>query len=135
MRIIPFLIIIAVALVFLIARTRTESLNQTRQAQEEVQEVDRDNGKIHTLKVSYFARTPQDAPVADIIWMKKAADVALDSVTPYFNILKQKINYEFNSKYQMDLPIVHGIIQLENDPMRAEYDAHEIEGLILSNSP
>ena len=134
MRLTPFLIVIALALIFLIPMAKKESFSHKRQAQEEVLESEYgDFGAIHTMKVSYVALSPAEAPIADIIWIKKASEVALDSGTPYFNVLKQKITQKFNSKYRMDLPVVEGIIQLEDDPMRAEFDAYEIESLILSN--
>jgi hypothetical protein len=134
MRITPFLIVVAVALIFLIPKAKKER-DQERQEQEEVESTrSPTTGEIHTLRVRYAAHRPEEAPIADIIWIKKAAEIALDSGTPYFNVLKQQITHRFSSKYKIDLPVVHGIIQLEDDPMRAEYDAHEIEGLILSNS-
>ena len=64
-----------------------------------------------------------DRPVADILWFQKAARVALEQRVPWFNVLEQKIGDN----------AVEGSIQLENDPMRAEYDANEILSLQLED--
>jgi hypothetical protein len=136
MRITPFLVVVAFALIFLVPMMQKENLVSERQAQEEeVIAIDPEVGQeIKTLHVRFDVHHPEEAPIADIIWMKKAAEVAVDSGTPYFNILKQEIRHRFSKKFKMDLPVVQGIIQLEDDPMKAQYDAHEIENLILSNS-
>lgn len=130
MRVIPFLFVVAIALLFLMTIEEKGRPRQDREAQEE----DPRDRAVQTLQIRYSALSPMEAPIADIIWMKKASEMALSMGTPYFNVLTQKIIYRFSSKYKMDLPVVHGIIQLENDPMKAEFDAHEIENLILSNS-
>ena len=69
--------------------------------------------------------------VADILWLKKAAEVALDAGIPHFNVRKKKITREFNQKIQRRMNVVEGVIVLDNDPMSAEYDANEILSLVL----
>ena len=134
MRTIPFLFVIAMALLFLMTIGKKEGPEIRKQAQEEDPRERRGGQEVQTLHIRYAALKPEEAPIADIIWMKKASEVALSMGTPYFNVLTQEINHQFSSKYKRNLPVVHGVIQLEDDPMKAEFDAHEIESLILSNS-
>jgi hypothetical protein len=131
----PFILVVTTALVFLIPLAKKERY-QEKQSQKEMEAINapiNQNG-YRTLKLKFTASSPQEAPIADIIWMKKAADVAIRLGTPYFNVLKQEIRHYFNPKYKMNLPVVKGIIQLENDHMKAKYNSYEIESLILSNS-
>ena len=67
--------------------------------------------------------------------MKKAAEVAQDAGIPYFNVLEQKVRKQFVKKYKTYLSVVEGVIELDNDPMRAEFDALEIESLVLNEIP
>lgn len=133
MRLTEFVIVIIAALMFLIPTMKKEQSAFEREAQEEAPVEEILENESNTFKISYEARTPDEEPVADIIWMKKAAEVAQDAGIPYFNVLKQDIHKKFVKKYNMELSVVEGVIQLDNDPMRAEYDAQEIDSLVLTN--
>lgn len=134
MRLTEFLIVIVAALMFLIPQMNKEKSGFARQAQEEapVEEMLEEH---NTYKVTYTVMRPQEEPIADIIWMKKAAEVAQRAGIPYFNVLKQEFSKRFVAKYDRELSVVTGVIQLDNDPMRAEYDANEIESLVLTDYP
>lgn len=134
MRVTEFMIVIVAALLFLIPMMNKEKEVSLRQAQEEVPSEEIMTGP-HTYKIIYEVQVPKDEPIADIIWMKKAAEVAQEAGIPYFNVLKQKVRKQYVHKYKTDLSVVEGIIQLDNDPMRAEFDAQEIESLVLTDSP
>lgn len=82
-------------------------------------------------RVVYKAPGMRESSVADILWLKKAAEVAMDAGIPHFNVKKKKISKEFNRKAQRRLTVVDGVIELDNDPMSAEYDAQEILSLVL----
>ncbi len=73
----------------------------------------------------------EDEPIADIIWLKRAAEVALKNGSPYFHILEQNASKEFNREHNMQLTMIEGIIVLDQDPMEAEYDAYTISELEL----
>lgn len=73
----------------------------------------------------------EDEPIADIIWLKRAAEVALENGSPYFHVIEQNTTKEFNPELNMNLTLIEGIIELNQDPMSAEYDAHVISELEL----
>lgn len=133
MRLTEFVIVIIAALMFLIPTMKKEQSAFEIEAQEEAPVEEILENESNTFKIFYEARSPDEEPVADIIWMKKAAEVAQDAGVPYFNVLKQDIRKKYVKKYNMELSVVEGVIQLDNDPMRAEYDAQEIESLVLTN--
>jgi hypothetical protein len=76
-----------------------------------------------TFRIYMDIESENDRPVADILWFRKAARVALEQRSPWFNVLEQQIGQD----------AVDGVIQLEKDPMKAEYDAHEILSLHLGD--
>jgi len=111
---------------------KRDQIERQEARQEEVAEEDlfeeRDG---ETYKVIYRAPGMKENSVADILWLKKAAEVALDAGIPHFNVREKKIAREFNKKIQRRMNVVEGVIELDNDPMSAEYDAHEILSLVL----
>jgi hypothetical protein len=130
------MIVIIAALMFLIPNMKKEQAGLLREVQEDektVQEMDMDRS--HTYKITFQATTPDEDAIADIMWMKRAAEVARDAGIPYFNILEQKTQERFVKRYRTKLTMVMGVIQLDKDPMRAEYDASVIEDLVLSEQP
>lgn len=136
MRLSVFLVVIVAALAFLIPQMHRNQ-NQdmfARQAQEEAPMEEIEDAP-HTYKITYEVTNPRQEPLADIIWMKKAAEVARDAGIPYFNVLRQVISKRFVRQHDRQLSVVEGVIQLDNDPMRAEYDANEIESLVLTEYP
>ena len=128
MRLTEFMVIIVAALLFLIPSMRQEKGAFERQMQEEApyEEIMEEP---NTYKITYEVKKASEESLADIHWMKKAASVAKDAGIPYFNVLEQKV------KKQNGLSVVEGIIELDNDPMRAEFDAQEIESLVLTDTP
>lgn len=84
-----------------------------------------------SYRVIYRAPSMRESSVADILWLKKAAEVAMDAGIPHFNVKSKKITREFNPRVQRRLSVVEGVIELDNDPMSAEYDAQEILSLVL----
>ncbi len=112
-----FLLLVG-GLIFLVAKPGQE-LN--RQAEEETapyEQMARD-----TFRIYMDIESENDRPVADILWFRKAARVALEQRSAWFNVLEQQIGQD----------AVDGVIQLEKDPMKAEYDAHEILSLHLGD--
>ncbi len=134
MRLVEFMLVIVAALMFLIPNMKKEAPTFEREAQEE-EAIPQTLEEPHTYKVTYESRSPEDDAVADIMWMKKAAEVARDAGIPYFNVVKQKTARKLNKKFRKNLTTIDGVIQLDNDPMRAEYDAQEIDGLVLTETP
>jgi len=92
-----------------------------KQAQEEVPMVEKMSK--NTFRIKMDIETENDRPVADILWFQQAAELALKKKIPWFNVLEQRISSL----------AVEGIIQLEPDPMKGEYDANEILSLQLSD--
>lgn len=112
-----FLLLVG-GLIFLVAKPGQE-LN--RQAEEEAapyEEVARD-----TFRIYMDIENENDRPVADILWFQRAARVALEQRVPWFNVLEQEIGEDS----------VEGVIQLQKDPMQAEYDANEILSMHLGD--
>jgi hypothetical protein len=129
MRLTQFMIVIIAALMFLIPTMWKEQALMEKEAQEE--DPNQEMMETNTYKISYEAKSPKEEPIADIIWMKKAAKVATEAGVPYFNVVKQTVRKKFVEKFKMELSVVEGVIELDNDPMKAEYDAEEIESLVL----
>lgn len=77
----------------------------------------------NTYRITMEVETPADDPVADILWFQRAAELALDENIPWFNVLEQELSPG----------LAEGVIQLEKDPMKAEYDANEILSLHLDD--
>lgn len=133
MRLTEFMIVIIAALMFLIPTMRNEQREFEREAQEEAPIEEMIGEESHTYKVLFESRSPEEEKIADILWMKKAAETATDAGIPYFNVLKQKMTKRFVPKLNREVSVVEGVIQLDNDPINAEYDAHEIESLVLTD--
>ncbi len=125
MRLTEFVVIIAAALLFLIPTMKQEKGAFERQMQEEAP-VEELMEEANTYRVTFETKKPSEMALADIHWMKKAAEIARDAGIPYFNVLEQKV------KKQDGATLVEGVIELDNDPMRAEFDAQEIESLVLT---
>lgn len=134
MKLTEFMIVIVAALMFLIPTMKQDTTAFEREAQEEAP-MEEMMDEINTYKVVYEVKSPSEEPIADIIWMKKAAEIAQDAGIPYFNVLEQKMRKRFVKKYKTELSVVEGVIELDNDPMRAEFDAQEIESLVLTDTP
>lgn len=129
MKTILFLAVIVTSLVYLVPIMKAEQENQI-QAQEE-SPVQTFNYGPETYKIIFTTQKPSENEIADILWMKRAAEVSMDEGIPYFNVLEQKTYPTFSEVFGEDLMTVEGIIELDNDSMEAEYDAHEINSLVL----
>ncbi len=99
--------------------------------QEQVAEEIIDDLHGEKYRITYRATGMKENGVADIIWLKKAAEVAMDAGIPHFNVKQKTVSREYNRRVQRRLNVVEGIIELDNDPMNAEYDAQEILSLVL----
>ncbi|GEM_PF-1779189 len=134
MRLTSFVVVIVAVLLFLIPMMNQEQSAFEREAQEE-SPMERVLGEENTYKITYEVERPEDESIADILWMKLAAEMALEQKIPYFNVLDQEIYTVRDEETGEEQMIVEGVIQLDTDPMRAEYDAHEIESLVLPERP
>ena len=136
MRLTEFVVVVVAALLFLVPTMRKENQTFERQDQEErPMERQMEEAEELTFKVTFEVKSPEEENLADIMWMKKAAQIARDEGIPYFNVLEQHITKRFVNSANMELSVIDGVIQLDNDPMRAEFDANEIESLVLTNTP
>lgn len=135
MKLTGFIVVIVAALLFLIPMMNNQQHSAfDREAQEEAP-MEEMLEESNTFRIIYEVKRPEDESIADIIWMKEAAEVALKEGIPYFNVLEQKVSTRFNAESNQNLSVVEGIIELEADPMRAEFDAHEIQSLVLTDRP
>lgn len=134
MKLTSFVVVILAALLFLIPMMNQEQSAFEREAQEE-SPMEKVLGQENTYKITYEVENPEDESIADILWMKLAAEMALEHKIPYFNVLDQEIYSVEDEETGLKHTVVEGIIQLDPDPMRAEYDAHEIESLVLPERP
>lgn len=112
-----FLLLVG-GLIFVVNKTESPMIKQAQEAFPSLEQLSK-----NSYRVRLFIEEENDKAVADILWFQMAAKVALKKKTPWFNVLEQTI--KDNS--------VEGVIQLENDPMKAEYDANEILSLQLSD--
>ncbi len=134
MKLTEFMVVIIAALMFLVPTMKKENTSFEREMQEEAP-TEEMLEKPNTYKITYEVQSPKEESVADIIWMKKAAEVAQNAGIPYFNVLEQKVRKQYVKKFKTNLSVVEGVIELDNDPMRAEFDALEIESLVLNEVP
>lgn len=138
MKLTEFMVIVAAALLFLVPTMKKEqnSMSNNLQAQEE--RPDRREiiaGEPRSFKITLKVVNPRQESVADIVWMKKAAEVAQREGIPYFNVIEQNTTKRFVRSANQQLSVIEGIIELDPDPMRAEFDAQEIESLVLTETP
>jgi hypothetical protein len=130
MRLTPFLLVIFTALMFVIGQMKKEDQKREREAQEEESLTYEGHP---TFKVTYEVQSPDEEAILDIIWMKKAAQTAIKAGLPYFNVSDQKITKRYVQKYNQSLSVIEGLIELSDDPLNSDFDAYEIEDLILTN--
>lgn len=109
-------LLLAGGLIFINTKPKPE-----RQAQEEAPTTEQITS--NTFRIRMEIETENDRPVADILWFQKAAELAIKNKIPWFNVLEQHISPN----------AVEGVIQLEPDPMKGEYDANEILSLHLTD--
>lgn len=129
------IVIFALALFFVVGPLTANQIKD-RQQREEVREeellIDEfDENMGEAYRVIFRASNHEESEIADIYWLKKAARIATDAGIPHFNVRDKKMYKEFNRKLQRRFNVVEGVIVLDNDPMRADYDAVEIQTLVL----
>ncbi len=90
--------------------------------------------KIKKFKIKHQVMNPNEEPIADIVWMKKAARVAKASGLPYFNILTRTIVKKFEKKSSQNLSVIEGTIQVSDNQMSSDFDSFEILSLILEEN-
>lgn len=81
--------------------------------------------------IEFQTRTQEENSIADILWLREAAQVALDAGIPYFSITQQEKENRFDKERKISTRRIMGEIKLDNDPMRAQFDANEILALAL----
>jgi hypothetical protein len=128
MRISEMFILAIVCLLFIVGRPT----QNTKQEQQAAPDMEFDSSQDHIYTITYEAKSEEEEPVVDILWMKKAARLAISEGIPYFNVLNQKIRKKFQPHQKVDLSIVEGTIELNKDPLRAEFDAGEINAMVLT---
>ena len=73
------------------------------------------------FRIRYKIHSSKETPIADILWLRKAAKFALKKGFNGFNIVEEEIKNE----------AIEGVIELEADRMKADFDSHEILDLEL----
>lgn len=111
-----FLLVIA-GIIFIVANPRDE----LPQAQEEAPRIEEISNTTFRIKIDIQGSEGNMSP--DILWFQKAAELANEKKIQWFNVVEQSIS----------TTSIEGIIKLERDPMKAEYDANEILSLELSD--
>ena len=141
MKVMTFTLLAGICLLIVLGRPQLQ--DQTYSEREEIQEEqEREEAEIlpeeelvqiddMMFRVIHHIDRVEDEPIADIIWLKRAAEVALKNGSPYFRILEQNATKEFSREHNMELTLIEGIIVLDPDPMNAEYDAYVISELEL----
>ena len=117
-----FFLLIVGGLIF--ATVKTKSMNNLGARQEQQEQVPySEEVSPNTYHIRMEIETENDQPVADILWFQEAAQIAMEKDMPWFNVIEQKLS----------AGSIEGVIQLEKDPMKAEYDANEILSLHLTD--
>lgn len=132
MKITDFFVVLLASVLFLYPIVRNENSPNRQEQEESTRSPSGEDSK--KFKIVYEVPSPQEEHLADIFWLRYAAEVAMESGTPYFNIVRQSIRKNFSQRYQVNLTTIEGLIELEYDPMKAEYDAYEIESLFMGNT-
>jgi len=125
MRVTEILVVILVSFLFFLGHP---GKNEQRQEQ---QDVSVSENKM--LEVVYRVPDSTQEEVADIKWLRKAAELAMDEGRPYFSIINQKVTRRFSKSDETYLTTIEGKIEITDNPMETDYDANEIIGLNLGD--
>ena len=117
-----FFLLLAGGLIFFTVKNNPEKRMSAHQIQREEAPMTEQLTK-NTFRIVMEIESPNDEPVADILWFQQAAEIALENKNPWFNVLEQKLSPGS----------AEGVIELVKDPMKAEYDANEILSLHLDD--
>lgn len=107
-------------------QTPSEEPQRQEFAVEEIEGMDNEE-----YYIEFQTRSPEEHSIADILWLREAAQVALDAGIPYFSITAQEKEDGFDPKKQLATRRIKGEIRLDNDPISAQFDANEILALAL----
>lgn len=107
---------------------------QVRQEQEASEEQDLEIAQNERFYIEFKARTPSENEIADIMWLREAAQIALEAGIPYFRVKNQLVRQELDKNNNFRRQVVEGEIQLDNDPFNSDFDANEIMALSLPNN-
>lgn len=128
MRATPFVLLATICLlVVLEVKQKMKDQNPVKPREEMQQEEEVFTGEhpYGQIRIIYEAQRPEDEAIADILWLRKAAQMVKGSGSTYFNVINQAI---VKNNYLR----VEGVIEISSDPMTADYDAHEILSLVIS---
>lgn len=133
MRLTEFMVVVVAALMFLVPTMKNEKTAfEARELQEE-EVFEEEMLEEGSFRITYESKSPMEEDIVDIIWMKKAAELAEAEGVPHFNVVEQNRRRQYSDKFNQYLSIIEGVIHLDPDPMRAEFDAKEITSLVLTD--
>lgn len=128
MRVTPFLVFTVLCLLVVLEqhqKAQGPPLGPSSEDMQQEEKVFTGEHPDNQFRVTYKAMGPDEEAIADIIWLRKAAKIAVGNGNPYFNVLKQDVT-------NVDNLTIEGVIELQDDPMMADYDGNEILGLVLA---
>ena len=83
------------------------------------------------FRVEYKVTNPKEEMIADILWMKKAAQMTKDSGFPQFKIKQRIVKKRFEKKFATSLSIIIGLIEVSKEEFSENFDADVIDSLPL----
>lgn len=113
------------------SKSRPTFQNVNKPQQQEIMTAEIEGIDNEEYYIEFQTRSPDENSIADILWLREAAQVALDAGIPYFSITTQEKENHFDSKKQMRTRRIKGEIKLDNDPLNAQFDANEILALSI----
>jgi hypothetical protein len=131
MRTTDLIIIASVLLLFYIGKPSDAFRGKNRQAQEAPLQELIVEVAANSYQLTYEVDDEDETPIADILWLKRAAQLAIENDLPYFNVSEMEVQTRTNPDSEQTVTVVEGIIKLETDAAKAEYDAFVIEDLVL----
>ncbi len=149
MRWTDFIIVIMASLIYLVPTLKQEKIRragtqsadlgrspETREAQEEkMPSAEAPLAAMASYRIGLAVQRPEEESIADILWMKKAAAVAIEKGAPYFTVRGREIRRRYDPDLKRPTTVVDGIIDLGEGPGESAYDAEEILSLALEDMP
>ncbi len=86
------------------------------------------------IYITHIVKSKAEEEIADIKWLKKAAAKVIERGASYFNVLDQSSSQRFVKEKGRNMTVIEGVVRIENDPMYSQYDAHEINKLVVDDS-
>lgn len=118
-----FFLLLVGGLIYSVVNFRQDDRLGARQEQQEESALISEEISPNTFHIRMEIESENDEPLADILWFQEAAQIAIENKIPWFNVVEQKLASGS----------VEGVIELQKDPMKAEYDANEILSLHLTD--